>query len=251
MPRDPRNFIGLLVAIPDEGRIMTGSADDSLARDVRKYVFDHFLEQAVPPVLEQIMERYHLDRVEAFAILKGLEDARHLKLVPGTQRILMAFPFSAVATPFRVTRPVIGRRYYANCAWDAVAFHAMLHEIIRIEGRCHHCAEPISIELAGGKSRASPRGPLVYLALPAAQWWNDIVITCSNHMVFFASERHVDAWQKATQAPEGAVLTLEETHALSVPIYKDKLRAEYVRPGKDELITHFRSLGLAGDFWRL
>jgi len=70
-------------------------------------------------------------------------------------------------------------------------------------------------------------------------------------MVFFASERHVDAWQKATQAPEGAVLTLEETHALSVPIYKDKLRAEYVRPGKDELISHFRSLGLTGEFWRL
>src|SRR5881409_448880 len=117
MPREPRNFIGLLVAIPDEGRIMTGSDDDSLARDVRKYVFDHFLEHTVPPVLEQIMERYHLDRVEAFAILKALEEARHLKLVPGTQRILMAFPFSGVATPFRVTRPVIGRRYYANCAW--------------------------------------------------------------------------------------------------------------------------------------
>ena len=230
---------------------MTGSADDSLARDVRKYVFDHFLEHAVPPVLEQIMERYHLDRVEAFAILKALEEARHLKLVPGTQRILMAFPFSGVATPFRVTRPVIGRRYYANCAWDAVAFHAMLHEIIRIEGRCHHCAEPISVELVGGKSRASPRRPVVYLALPAAQWWNDIVITCSNHMVFFSSEAHMDEWRKATQAPEGALLTLEETHALSVPIYKDKLRAEYVRPGKDQLITHFRSLGLAGDFWRL
>src|SRR5881296_2012099 len=82
MPREPRNFIGLLVAIPNEGRIMTGSADDSLARDVRKYVFDHFLEHTVPPVLEQIMERYHLDRVEAFAILKALEEARHLKLGP-------------------------------------------------------------------------------------------------------------------------------------------------------------------------
>src|SRR5438034_6323432 len=65
------------------------------------------------------MERYHLERPDAFAVLKALEEARHLKLVPGTQRILMAFPFSAVATPFRTTRPVIGRRYYANCAWDA------------------------------------------------------------------------------------------------------------------------------------
>src|SRR5947199_2400925 len=143
---------------------MTESPGDSLARDVRKYVFDHFLEYAVPPVLEQIMERYHLERPDAFAGLKALEEARHLKLVPGTQRILMAFPFSAVATPFRTTRPVIGRRYYANCAWDAVAFHTMLHEIVRIESRCHHCAKPISIELAGGKSRASPPRPVVYLA---------------------------------------------------------------------------------------
>ena len=243
--------MALVGTIPDEGHLMAVSSADSLGRDVRKYVFDHFLEHTVPPVLEQIMERYHLDRIDAFATLKRLEEARHLKLVPGTQRILMAFPFSAVATPFLVTRPVIGRRYYANCAWDAVAFHVMLHEIIRIEGRCHHCAEPITIELAGGKSRASPSGPIVYLALPAAQWWNDIVVTCSNHMVFFASDSHVDEWQKATQTPEGAVLAIEETHALSVPIYKDKLRTDYVRPGKEQLITHFRSLGLTGDFWRL
>src|SRR3989454_10595579 len=197
------------------------------------------------------MERFRRRREEAFAGLKGLEEARHLNLVPGTQRTLMACPSSAVATPFRVTRPVIGRRYYANCAWDAVAFHAMLHEIIRIEGRCHHCAEPISVELAGGKSRASPRRPVVYLALPAAQWWNDIVITGSNHMVFFSSEAHMDEWRQATHAPEGGLLTLEETHAPRVRVYRDKLRAEYVRPGKDQLITHFRSLGLAGDFWRL
>ena len=182
---------------------MTESPGDSLARDVRKYVFDHFLEYAVPPVLEQIMERYHLERPDAFAVLKALEEARHLKLVPGTQRILMAFPFSAVATPFRATRPVIGRRYYANCAWDAVAFHTMLHEIVRIESRCHHCAKPISIELAGGKSRASPPRPVVYLALPASQWWNDIVSTCSNHMVFFSSESHLTSGGKRLRRPRG------------------------------------------------
>src|SRR5207247_1788812 len=145
------------------------------------------------------------------------------------------------------TRPVIGRRYYANCAWDAVAFHAMLHEIIRIEGRCHHCAEPISVELVGGKSRASPRRPVVYLALPAAQWWNDIVITCSNHMVFSAPEAHMEEWRKTTQAREVDLLNIEETHAHSVLIYKDKQTAEYVQPSKDQLITHIRSLGLAGD----
>src|SRR2546422_1240830 len=72
--------------MPGEGCIMPGSAADSLARDARKFVFDYFVEQAVPPVLEQIMERYRLRREEAFAVLKGLEEARHLKLVPGTDR---------------------------------------------------------------------------------------------------------------------------------------------------------------------
>ena len=58
---------------------MTESPGDSLARDVRKYVFDHFLEYAVPPVLEQIMERYHLERPDAFAVLKALEEAPSLR----------------------------------------------------------------------------------------------------------------------------------------------------------------------------
>ena len=162
-------------------------------RDVRKYVFDHFLEHAVPPVLEQIMERFRLSRPQAFEVLQALEAARHLRLVPGTQRILMAFPFSAVATPFRVERRG-GGQYFANCAWDAVAFHAMLNEEIRIASWCHHCAEPIGIELAEGRVTASPPEPLVYLSLPAAQWWNDIVNTCSNHMVFFRSASHLDEW---------------------------------------------------------
>src|SRR5438445_7284320 len=119
--------------MPGEGCIMPGSAADSLTHDARKFVFDYFVEQAVPPVLEQIMERYRLRREEAFAVLKGLEEASHLKLVPGTQRILIAYPFAAVGTHFRITRPVIGRRYYANCTWDTVALHSKLPDIIRID----------------------------------------------------------------------------------------------------------------------
>src|SRR5207253_9634972 len=49
------------------------------------------------------------------------------------------------------------RWYFANCAWDAVAFHAMLNEEIRIGSQCHHCAESISITLANGRATASPR----------------------------------------------------------------------------------------------
>ena len=48
---DALKFIALLCAMPGEGCIMPRSAADSLARDARKFVFDYFVEQAVPPVL--------------------------------------------------------------------------------------------------------------------------------------------------------------------------------------------------------
>src|SRR5438132_13531822 len=81
--------------------MLIGSTD--LGQQVRKYVLDHFLEFAVPPVVEQIMKRFRLDRGQAFEVLQWLEAARHVGLVPGTQSILMAFAFSAAATPCIVT----------------------------------------------------------------------------------------------------------------------------------------------------
>src|SRR2546428_4087871 len=111
------------------GHMAISRAD--LARDVRKFVFDSFLEHSIPPVLEEIMERFHLGRPQAFEALQALEATRHLKLVPGTQRILMAFPFSAVAAPFPVERSR-GTSLFPDCAWDAAAFPSMLHEPIRI-----------------------------------------------------------------------------------------------------------------------
>jgi len=224
--------------------------DPELVRQARKLVLDHFREHAVPPVLEDLMARFRLGRDDAFEVLRGLEAARHLKLVPGTQRILMAFPFSAIATPFPATAG--GLRYFANCAWDAVALHATLGEPIHIESRCHHCAADLKIDLADGRVvRSNAPDPLVYLALPAARWWEDIVLTCSNHMVFFSSEGHLRDWRASHPDSGGEALTVEMTHRLGLPIYRDKMRLDYARPTKDALVAHFAALGLAGDFWRL
>ena len=132
------------------------------------------------------MSRFSIARDDATALLRDLESARHIALVPGTTRILMAFPFSAIATPFRVTAR--GQTYFANCAWDAIAFYAMLRDEVQVDSFCHHCATPIRIELRDGHAAyVEPQETLVYLALRPAQWWANIVTTCSNTMVFFAS----------------------------------------------------------------
>lgn len=152
------------------------TTSEGLLPQVRKAIFEQFLEHAAPPVIEELMTGFSLTRKAAGDVLRGLEAARHLALVKGTERILMAFPFSAVATAFRVN--VGDRRYFANCAWDSIAFHAMLGSPVRVDSFCHHCGMPITLELRDGRAvLVDPPETVVYLAVPAAHWWDDIVYT--------------------------------------------------------------------------
>jgi hypothetical protein len=220
----------------------------SLAQQIRLFIFQHLASTGNPPVVEQLMTEFGLSRDETAGFLRELADARHIALVNGTSRILMAFPFSAIATPFRVTAN--GRSYFANCAWDAVAFHSMLDADIEIDSFCHHCGAPIGIEFHDGRAtRVAPAETIVYLALRPTQWWEDIITTCSNTMVFFASPDHRDASDIAAPTDQAASLTPDEVHALGVPLYSRKLSMDYARPGRDELAAHFASLGLTGPYW--
>src|SRR6266699_2722781 len=118
----------------------------NLLKNVRKYIFEHFEEHAIAPVLEQIMQKFELDRTSAFNALVDLQSARHIALLPGTQRILMAFPFSSIVTPFKVRIARKEKDYFANCAWDAVAIHVAVGKEQWIDSYCHHCAEEMTIQ---------------------------------------------------------------------------------------------------------
>lgn len=217
---------------------------------VRLSIFEHFLRTAQAPTAEELMARFSLPREQVTALLDDLAAARHIALVPGSSRILMAFPFSAIATPFRVTTR--GQQYFANCAWDAVAFHAMLGSDVRVDSFCHHCAAPIAVELSNGHATlVEPAETIVYLALRPTEWWENIVVTCSNTMVFFASPEHRDASDLCAPPEQAASLTPDQVHALSGPIYAGKFDLDYARPGRDELLAHFAAIGLTGDYWQL
>jgi len=217
-------------------------------RELRKYVFDRFLETACAPLVEEIMQRFQTGRDEAVRQLHELEASHHILLLPGTSRILMANPFSNLPTPFRVTSG--SKQYFANCAWDAIAFHVMLDRDVRILSFCHHCGAPIALSLSQGKhSSGTGNDVLVFLGTPVSKWYDNLVATCSNTMVFFSSQDHLREWQKVHPETTGEALSVDQMIEVVTPISVGRSTLEYQMPSKNELTAHWGSIGLRGPFW--
>lgn len=224
--------------------------DEDLPRQARKYIFDYFFENCRAPVLEEIMQRFHLGRDEAHSLLKGLEASHHILLLPGTQRILMANPFSGITTPFMDR--IGGRQYFANCAWDTVSLHVMIDQETDVEAFCHHCAQPIRIKLSRGKMVSSqPMDPLIFLSVPVSKWYENLINTCSNNMVYFASPEHQKQWLESHQGLQGETLTVEKMAEACLPLSRGRMKLEYSRPSPAQLMEYWNSIGLGSEDWKI
>jgi hypothetical protein len=138
--------------------------------DVRNHVYRRFVKLGRSPTLAELT--VELGDV-AEAALRRLHEAHALVLEPGRTEIRMANPFSAVPTPHRVEAG--GRSWYGNCAWDAFGIPAALHVDGHVSSNCPDCGEPIEIDIRG--ARPIPEEHVFHVAVPAAQWWDDIVFT--------------------------------------------------------------------------
>jgi len=220
------------------------------SNQVRKYIFDHFYQHANAPVLEELMDHFHVSRDQAYSVLAELEAAHHIILLPGTQRILMANPFSSITTPFQDT--INGKTYFANCAWDTVSLHVMLGEDTTVESYCHHCAEPITIRLSQEKVVASkPENPLIYLSVPVSKWFENLINTCSNNMVYFSSKTHLGQWLTSRPTLHGEALTVSKMIEVCRPLSRRRMSLDYAKPAGGQLTKYWNSIGLHGDFWKM
>jgi hypothetical protein len=90
-----------------------------------------------------------------------------------SSEIIMANPFSAVPTAYRVH--AAGRWWYANCAWDAFGVCAALHADGEIESSCPDCGHELRIAVRD--YRPDDLSLRFHCPVPATRWWDDIVFT--------------------------------------------------------------------------
>ena len=103
---------------------------------------------------------------------RRLHDA-HALVLDAAGEILMANPFAAQPTPYRVEAG--GRSWFANCGWDALGIGSALHVDCTIYSACPDCREPLQVAVRDGQVVQSDL--VFHVLVPAASWWNDIGFT--------------------------------------------------------------------------
>ena len=96
-----------------------------------------------------------------------------LFLHPDAATIRMAPPFSGV--PTQHVAVVDGKRYDANCAWDALGIIAALQQPGEVFSRCEQTRDPLHLRV--GKDGPEKSDWLFHCLVPAAKWWDDLVFT--------------------------------------------------------------------------
>jgi len=140
---------------------------------VRDHVYRTTVARGRPPRIDEAAAALGVERSEVAEGFRALAARRLLALAPGSGEIVMAPPFAANPTPFRVV--VADRSFFANCVWDAYGIAAALHADADVEASCGCCGEPMALPVRDG--RPVPLEGVAHFAVPAAHWWDDIAYT--------------------------------------------------------------------------
>jgi len=140
---------------------------------VRAFIYRTFAETTQPPDIQATANHFHLSREEVEAVYGELDRLHAFFLEPDTLDIRIANPFSAIPTDFVVEAN--GKRYWANCGWDALGIPAALHADARINAACAYSGEPITFHVQNGQ--LAPTSAVVHFVVPFARWYEDMIFT--------------------------------------------------------------------------
>jgi alkylmercury lyase-like protein len=148
--------------------------NDVLLWSVRAFIYETFAATARAPLAAHVARQFRLTTEEAEDMLRALHGRHAIFLEPGTTRIRMANPFSAILTPHEVVAG--GQAYFANCAWDTFGIVAALNAAdAEIQSVCAGTRSAVRLCIAAGEVESA--GEVVHYLVPFQHWFDDLVHT--------------------------------------------------------------------------
>ncbi|MFD4351903.1 organomercurial lyase [Nocardia sp. NPDC058518] len=219
-------------------------------RRIRDLVYDIFATQGRAPSIAELARLTQSTSEAVQRLLHELADAHALVLAPDGDAVRMAHPFTAAPMAFVVT-PAEGyddRRWWGGCAWDSFGISAALHLDVRIDTACPHCGTGISFR--SGPDTEPPAELVVRFPRPAAQWWDDVVATCTM-IRMFCDREHAEQWTADHAPGSGYIADGRAVWRLAGPWYGDRLHPDFEPHTREHNQQLLDACGLTGSFWQL
>lgn len=210
------------------------------ARAIRAAVYATFAREGRPPSPAELADALVLGPDLVAAGLRELHDMHAIVLTPAGDAVRMAHPFSA--WPMGFVLRTGDRFWWGGCAWDSFGIVAALRERLEILTVCPSCGR--ELRYAASHTEPPAEGYVVRLPRPAAEWWEDVVATCTNIRTF-CSREHV------TRSGDDYITDLPTLWKLAQPWYGDRLDPDWQPHSRENNQSLLASCGLTGPFWRL
>ncbi|MFD4960682.1 organomercurial lyase [Microbacterium sp. NPDC058389] len=220
------------------------------SRRVRDLVYETFAGEGRAPSIAELARRTASTPQRVQQLLHELHAAHALVLNEDGDAVRMAHPFTAAPMAFVLT-PVDGhddRRWWGGCAWDSFGISAALRIDVRIDTACPHCGAHLSLE--SGPHTPPATGPAIRFPRPAAEWWDDVVATCTSIRLFCSTD-HAEQWSVEHAAGAGYVADARTIWDLSQAWYGDRVDPGFTPHTRVHNQLLLEERGLTGPFWQL
>jgi hypothetical protein len=142
--------------------------------DVRVEIYRSFASLGRAPTVLEIAVEIGRPLGEVEDAIQRLDANDVIALVPGTDLIWLAHPYSALSSAFQVESE--GRTWDAICIWDALGILALLDVDGSVRTLCPDCGESLVVEVECGDI-AGPGDAIVHFGVPARDWYVDLAHT--------------------------------------------------------------------------
>lgn len=220
------------------------------ARRVRDLVYATFAAEGRAPSVAELARKTESAPQSVQRLLHDLAAAHALVLTPDGDAVRMAHPFTAAPMAFVLT-PADGRddrRWWGGCAWDSFGISAALGLKVRIDTACPQCATHLGVHT--GPATSPPAGLAVRFPRPAAQWWDDVVGTCTM-IRLFCTQGHAERWTADHAPATGYIADARTVWDLAQAWYGDRLDPDFAPHTREHNQELLDERGLTGEFWRL
>jgi len=134
-------------------------------------VYASFRDRSAPPSVAELADSLSVSYATVSSTLRNLADKHCIVLLPDTDSIWMAHPFSGIETDFVVT--IDDRQWFANCVWDGLSILALFGDG-SLDTHSPATGKPIRFEVSAGVVHGSG---IVHFLVPARRFWDDIGYT--------------------------------------------------------------------------